>query len=308
MKNKISVAIVTRNRASDLIQCLGALVCQSQKPDELLIIDNNSTDKTKSIVQHFSRAVSFPVRYIKEQTIGYTYACNKALRSATYEWLAFIDDDCIPTSSWIKEMKHYIKKYPQMSVFVGQAIPSVRGIPELSMNFIDDIGKIQNITSTGNITDLEIVDPKCSIFNLSFIRRHAIAFNETVHIQSSDCDLGMQIQQKKGCGLYTPKIIISHTYPHSYSSYYKKLYIKTWNHLKYEYRWTKYRKKQKIEYHKNIMNVLHHYFKYSKHYKLSLFQYFLFLNTVALSYGIVKIFRLFFLFNRFLFKIKSFHI
>lgn len=75
-KLKISVAIITRNRDKLLNSCLASLKKQTICPDEIVIIDNGSTDNSKNVVGAFNQTL--PVRYIYELDIGIPQARNRA--------------------------------------------------------------------------------------------------------------------------------------------------------------------------------------------------------------------------------------
>ena len=65
---------------------------------EILIIDNNSNDRTKEIIKQY------PVKLLEEKNIQSSYAArNCGIRNTKSEILAFIDSDCIATPQWVKE-------------------------------------------------------------------------------------------------------------------------------------------------------------------------------------------------------------
>ena len=99
---KISVLITTRNRAEILKQCLKSLERQSRKPNEVVVVDNASWDNTREIVESFKK---FKVRYFFEKNIGIAYGRNRGLKEAKGDIFAFIDDDCVASKSWLKEIE-----------------------------------------------------------------------------------------------------------------------------------------------------------------------------------------------------------
>ena len=91
---EISVAVCTYNRADVLPKCLESLTNQSADKDmfEVLIIDNNSTDRTKEITSKFCEKHS-NFRYVFEEKQGHSQARNRAIAEAKGKYLAYIDDD-----------------------------------------------------------------------------------------------------------------------------------------------------------------------------------------------------------------------
>ena len=100
---QVSVVIPTFNRCDLLGETIDRL--GSLRPTlsdwELIVVDNNSTDRTRSVVQ--SRMGSFPVplRYLFEPTQGRSSALNAGIAATTAPLLAFIDDDVIVADGWL---------------------------------------------------------------------------------------------------------------------------------------------------------------------------------------------------------------
>jgi glycosyltransferase involved in cell wall biosynthesis len=68
---------------------------------ELIVVDNNSTDSTRSCVGRFAEQSKVPVRYIFEQQQGKPFALNTGIRKARGEILLFTDDDVIVDRHWL---------------------------------------------------------------------------------------------------------------------------------------------------------------------------------------------------------------
>jgi glucosyl-dolichyl phosphate glucuronosyltransferase len=103
----ITAILCTCNRAETLGQTLESLAA-SQLPSsvswEVLVVDNNSTDKTREVVQSFSGRYSGRFRYLFEPKPGKCYALNSAIANARSEVLAFVDDDVIVDRMWLQNL------------------------------------------------------------------------------------------------------------------------------------------------------------------------------------------------------------
>lgn len=86
---KISVIIPTYNRAKLLPRALHSVLKQSYKAEEILIIDDGSSDNTEEVLQAFMSHI----RYIKQENSGVSAARNKGIELARCEWVAFLDSD-----------------------------------------------------------------------------------------------------------------------------------------------------------------------------------------------------------------------
>ncbi len=96
---KVSVIIPAYNEEKNIAPCLKSLVDQEEKPDEIVVVDNNSSDLTSKI------AASFPVRVVKETKQGMIPARNRGFNEATCEIMARTDSDTILPPDWIKKIK-----------------------------------------------------------------------------------------------------------------------------------------------------------------------------------------------------------
>ena len=99
---KYSVVIATYNRAADLRETLESLASlQPDGPWEVIVVDNNSTDGTRVVVE--AAALTFPVdlRYLAETRQGRSPALNAGIQAARGEIVATTDDDVRVPADWL---------------------------------------------------------------------------------------------------------------------------------------------------------------------------------------------------------------
>lgn len=103
----ISVIICTYNRAKSLHQTLEAVCAQKLTAGnaEIIVVDNNSKDDTKKVVESWISKSAWPLTYLFEGKQGLSYARNTGIRNAKGEFLAFIDDDVIPEKNWLEGLR-----------------------------------------------------------------------------------------------------------------------------------------------------------------------------------------------------------
>ena len=100
----VTVLIATYNRATLLGETLDVLA-QADRPGartwEVVVVDNNSRDRTREVVQ--SRQSSFPVplRYLFEGKPGRSAALNAAHRATTAPLILYTDDDVQVAPRWL---------------------------------------------------------------------------------------------------------------------------------------------------------------------------------------------------------------
>jgi glycosyltransferase involved in cell wall biosynthesis len=100
----VTAILCTCNRAKNLAGTLESLAA-SQLPDsvswEVLVVDNNSTDQTREVVEDFCRRHPGRFRYLFEEKPGKSYALNSGIANARGEILAFVDDDVTVETRWL---------------------------------------------------------------------------------------------------------------------------------------------------------------------------------------------------------------
>ncbi|MDR0827279.1 MAG: glycosyltransferase [Desulfovibrio sp.] len=99
--NILTVVICTYNRAEVLAECLESLTRQtiSTATFSVLVVDNNSTDRTRETVDSFLPKLS--LRYVREEKQGIAQARNRALRETHSLWSACLDDDAKARPDWV---------------------------------------------------------------------------------------------------------------------------------------------------------------------------------------------------------------
>ncbi len=104
---KITVIIPIYNGEADLPELISNLVDQTYPKEkvEYLLVDNNSRDRTTSLLQAAAENSPITIRPLSETKIQSSYAArNAGIRAATGEILAFTDADCRPQPSWLESL------------------------------------------------------------------------------------------------------------------------------------------------------------------------------------------------------------
>jgi len=96
MGPRISVVIPTYNRAPLLRRAVESALAQTCSPDEIIVVDDGSTDDTSAVMGAFINAkprYSPEISYFVQQQKGPSAARNKGIAEAHGEWIAFLDSD-----------------------------------------------------------------------------------------------------------------------------------------------------------------------------------------------------------------------
>ncbi|XDZ65400.1 glycosyltransferase family 2 protein [Alphaproteobacteria bacterium LSUCC0684] len=96
IKIEISVIVPVYNRDKTISRCINSILDQSYPVKEIIVVDDNSTDSTESVIKEFKIE---NLKYIKlKKNIGAQNARNVGIKAATGNWIGFLDSD----DEWIK--------------------------------------------------------------------------------------------------------------------------------------------------------------------------------------------------------------
>jgi glycosyltransferase involved in cell wall biosynthesis len=101
---QFSVIVCTYNRFQNLPACLGHLARQHGVDGlewEVVVVDNNSTDRTPEAVRELSRQLPINIRYLREPQQGLNYARNRGVTESSGSYFSFIDDDIATDANWL---------------------------------------------------------------------------------------------------------------------------------------------------------------------------------------------------------------
>ena len=101
MRSNISVIIITNNRPLDAKAAVISTLSQSVKPLEVVLIDNASSPAIGFVDEINSPDLRL---FRLEKLIGLSEARNFGIKVARGDYIAFIDDDCLPTNVWLEEI------------------------------------------------------------------------------------------------------------------------------------------------------------------------------------------------------------
>jgi hypothetical protein len=119
----LSVLITTFNRAEILRTTLDSF-CGLDTKDikwELIVVDNNSTDNTKSVIME--SCSKLPIRYVFEKRQGQNIGFNSGLDAGLGDIFAFTADDVSPDENWLKQIARSVDSWLEGQVFGGKVVP-----------------------------------------------------------------------------------------------------------------------------------------------------------------------------------------
>ncbi len=110
----ISVVIPLYNKAAEIGATLRSVMCQTQPPREIIVVDDGSTDGSAEIVE---RMGSCAVTLVRRSNGGVSAARNEAMRMASGRWVALLDGDDMWYPDYLKGMASLIARYPDCGAY-----------------------------------------------------------------------------------------------------------------------------------------------------------------------------------------------
>lgn len=196
---KVSLYIPCYNAEKFIKKCLDSVINQSYAIDEIIIVDDGSTDKTIDILKNY------PVRILAHgKNKGLAAARNTAFKEAKNEFVASLDADCIADVQWLQRL---------MECFVSDDIIGVGGmLKETNIsNVADKWRSIHMVQHWGNeiINDPPFLYGNNTAFKKSCIEKVGF-YHEVLKTNYEDVDLSMRIYDNGFRLIYNPLAFVEH--------------------------------------------------------------------------------------------------
>src|SRR5215470_2311010 len=111
---KISAIVCAYNEAVFLPACLHSLFSQSRPPNEVIVVNNASSDSTGAV----ARAIP-GVRVVDEPAKGLVVARETGRRLAHGDILAYVDADCRAPLMWLERLERRFAQDPNLVAVTG---------------------------------------------------------------------------------------------------------------------------------------------------------------------------------------------
>ena len=220
----ISVIICTYNRDKYIGQLLDSLAKNdySEKNYEIILVDNNCTDNTRSICEEFAiKNANINFCYVEEHEQGLSAARNKGIKEAKGDIIIYVDDDAIVDPDYIRSYAEHFHSNPETMAAGGPIeplyetkepswmSPYTKALLTAWMNYGDKVRKYPNgrFPGGGNAAYRKSVFDKVGLFNTELGRKgSALLASEEKDIFDKMHQLGMQV-------LYLPSPVLHHIIP-----------------------------------------------------------------------------------------------
>ncbi|HTY91607.1 MAG TPA: glycosyltransferase [Methanocella sp.] len=195
----VSVYVPCYNAERYIEKCIQAILAQTYKADEIIIVDDGCTDGTVDI------ASKYPVKIVHHgKNKGLAAGRNTGFRSARNEFVAGLDADCIPQPDWLEKI---------MGRFTDERVAGVGGkLLEKNRDTMPDRWRSSHMVQ--NWGDKEAFNPNFlfgadNVYRKSCIEKAGF-FNEKYRTNYEDVDIGEKLKAKGYTLIYTPDAVVWH--------------------------------------------------------------------------------------------------
>lgn len=210
-----SIIIVNYNGGDRLISCIESVVQASEGDDEIILVDNASTDSSTELI-----AQRFPsVRILRSETnLGFAAGNNLGAEAARGDYLAFLNPDTVVEPGWLSALIAGLDADPR----VGLATAKILLLGEPSR--INTCGNEVHLTGltlcrgTGMDRSLfPTVDEVGSVSGAAFAMRRSLfealgGFDERFFLYMEDTDLSWRARLTGYRTVYVPNAVVYHDY------------------------------------------------------------------------------------------------
>lgn len=159
---KVNVHIVTFNSGKYISKCLESVIAQTQPVQQIIVVDNSSTDNTLDLLESFSHHITL---ICNQSNVGFACAHNQALQHMNdSDYVLVLNPDILLNKNYI----HEIVKFMDVNISFGSCTGKLLRTNGLT---IDSTGilmfKNRKVVDRGMLEDASLWDKSTEVFGVS---------------------------------------------------------------------------------------------------------------------------------------------
>lgn len=115
-KGLVSIVMLTRNAVHVTKHCLASIDHNTREPYELIVVDNGSTDETRSFLQGWARKRRNITLVFNDQNLGFAAGCNQGMAVARGEHILLLNNDVVVPDGWLTRMVRVLENDPAVGI------------------------------------------------------------------------------------------------------------------------------------------------------------------------------------------------
>ncbi len=211
---RVSIVVVNFNSGGLLERCLSAVDRQTLRPQQVIVVDNDSTDGSATGLE--TRHSGVRVIHLREN-LGFAAANNLGIKSCNSDWIALLNPDAFPEPDWLAALLRATRSYPKYSFWGSHMINAA------DPNLMDGTGDTYHVSGFAWRRDEDKSTTQCSnepheIFSpcaaAALYRRDCFlevgGFDERYFCYLEDVDLAFRLRLTGYRCLCVPDAVVYH--------------------------------------------------------------------------------------------------
>jgi glycosyltransferase involved in cell wall biosynthesis len=153
-----------------LIEALESAFAQTRPPDEIIVVDDGSTDNTAEVMARYNGKV----RYVRQENSRAAAARNHGIRVATGEFIALLDSDDLWVKDRLERQLTALAQHPGLDLIFGLEAKFTA-----ETEFSDCEIKERDVLETLNNADCVVPDPFGLLLKENFIPTSTVLFRKS---------------------------------------------------------------------------------------------------------------------------------
>jgi GT2 family glycosyltransferase len=137
VRKQVSVTIVTFDSGAYIRACLDSLLCQTGVDFDVVVVDNNSSDRTREILEGFADRVRI---FHNPRNVGFAAAQNQAIAATSGDWVLTLNPDAVLQPRFLERLLQSGESDDRVGTVCGKLLSISSDLKPSSTSAIDSAG------------------------------------------------------------------------------------------------------------------------------------------------------------------------